>query len=467
MGNIGSKALMFLFVVLITRALTVEEFGQLTVARTFVQMFSVVVGFGMSNLIVRKVSRDPTRTGIVFTSAISIRSILALLSIGVLSQLPSLIGHSGIVASAVVLLSLTLLFDPINAVLVSLYQAYEKMHYEALLLVVHSFSLLAGAIISLKFGLGVKEICLFILIASMTRTTISLVCSRRVLGHSILSEVEKVSIRTLREFLSEASVFLPIAVFEVLYHRVDILILSWMMGNSAVGLYGVAYSLFEAALVLPMVVGSASFPEIIRNGKGTDRDFSEVRKILEFLFMSAFHTVVLVILESHSIIHLIFGERYLESARILSILICGIYLQSINNIFGRIIYSLDGERRFLRISSMALLTNCVFNILLIPYFGTTGAALATIISFLVSSSMQIHYVKQMATAPSIVSASLKPCIAGVSIIPFLLVIPDSMFATKLLVTFPTWLIVAWLLGMIPLREIKKKHSQPVNMIGIS
>ena len=94
---------------------------------------------------------------------------------------------------------------------------------------------------------------------------------------------------------------------------------------------------------------------------------------------------------SNNIIHLIYGENFIAGSLSLKILIWGLIIHLFNNILGRVLYGLNQEKYFVKISIYSMMVNIACNILLIPHYGINGAAVSTIVSFLVSFSM--HYRK--------------------------------------------------------------------------
>jgi O-antigen/teichoic acid export membrane protein len=80
---------------------------------------------------------------------------------------------------------------------------------------------------------------------------------------------------------------------------------------------------------------------------------------------------------------LLYGELYLSSHTILSILAVNIIIESIANINSKVLYSKNLEKKMLPRIFVGILANISLNIILIPLMGINGVALSTVISIII------------------------------------------------------------------------------------
>ena len=111
--------------------------------------------------------------------------------------------------------------------------------------------------------------------------------------------------------------------------------------------------------------------------------------ILYFLTFVVIPICIGTTIFSEEIIKILFGKTFVSTSLSLQILIWGLLIHSFNNILGRIIYAIDQEKFFIKISLASMLVNVILNLILIPKYSLYGASVATIVSFVVS--FYLHY----------------------------------------------------------------------------
>ncbi|MDW8267611.1 MAG: flippase, partial [Anaerolineae bacterium] len=184
---------------------------------------------------------------------------------------------------------------------------------------------------------------------------------------------------------------LPLMVNHLLataFWRVDILILTAMVGAYGVGLYSAAYKYIDGLNVLPSYFTLAVFPVMARlaGGNGGDgRDLARLmrtyRLSLRLLTMLAIPIAVLVFFAAEPLIIILGGREYVPGAVVaLQILILSIPIGFMNSLTHYVLIAV-GQQRFLTGAFViGVGFNIVANLLAIPRYGVAGAAFVTILS---------------------------------------------------------------------------------------
>lgn len=162
----------------------------------------------------------------------------------------------------------------------------------------------------------------------------------------------------------------------------DLVMLGFMAENADVGIYRVMMALI---LPLPMVleaVGSVLAPRIATLYEKSDLDKLQTMLTRGAVFIAGLGLPILgIMLFAHEhIITILFGEEYLVGSSALIILICA---QIVNLFFGplAVVLNMTGKSALVaRVFVYAAALNLCLNALLIPFWGTTGAAVATLAS---------------------------------------------------------------------------------------
>ena len=171
-----------------------------------------------------------------------------------------------------------------------------------------------------------------------------------------------------------------------LNYRLDTFIIKALSKSTmAVGQYGVSVTLAEQVWVFASAISSVMFPYItsIEN----DEDKSKVTSLTFKIVMVVTFMAIIVLFFASNLIRFVYGEDYYGSIIPLKILLIGVFSLSLGKILANDIAS-RGKPELNALSNLiGLLVNVIFNILLIPRFGIAGAAMATSISYTLTSSI--------------------------------------------------------------------------------
>ena len=160
------------------------------------------------------------------------------------------------------------------------------------------------------------------------------------------------------------------------YFRIDTIMLGVLASESEVGLYSVAFNLMEGTFFIPTIVMAAIFP-----GLSQAKQFSAYfRKGVVLLTLSGIAGGGAVFLLADSIISWFFAAEFQNSADILRILAMAIPLVFWGYLMTQSLVALDRNRIYLIITASGLLLNVLLNFWLIPDYGASGAAVATVIT---------------------------------------------------------------------------------------
>ena len=139
---------------------------------------------------------------------------------------------------------------------------------------------------------------------------------------------------------------------------------------------------------------------------------------------------------SDTFIPLFLGDKFEGSISLLKLMTPLIFIVGISNCLGSLYYSPVGKRRIsARFIIIGSITNLLFNLLLIPRFGATGATVGTIIAESVISVLYLSFCDKYFTYKQLLLISYKKVIAGVLMfgIVFLIgLIPSNAYVVTIL-----------------------------------
>jgi len=182
----------------------------------------------------------------------------------------------------------------------------------------------------------------------------------------------------------------------MLYTRIDQLMLGELVDDHAVGLYAVASQFAEAWWFVPNAIGTALFPTLIQLHAAQPAVFQQrFQYLLDGLFVLGIALAIIVTFVAEPLIGWLYGAAYAESASILSL-----YIWAMSFIFLRTAIArwclLENARKFFMLSQLlGAGLNISLNLWLIPHYGATGAAWATIIAYFCSVYLALWLYRPM------------------------------------------------------------------------
>lgn len=190
---------------------------------------------------------------------------------------------------------------------------------------------------------------------------------------------ERVSFSKLKKIYSVGILTMIVTLLISVNYSMDIIMLKHMTDNYNVGIYSVAVTFSNMFLLIP-----DAFKEVLF-GDSTNKTFAKQTAFsaIKVSFMASSVILVGFVLFGKFAIKLLYGSEYIESFGLTLI----IFLGSLSMIFFKIlqpIYIAQGKQKkavvFLGCSA---LTNIIINAILIPKYTSTGAAVASALSYTV------------------------------------------------------------------------------------
>lgn len=392
LGSLLTRIFQFVFIILISRNFGKELFGYYGTANTASIFLMTFFSFGSGFYLTREVAYDKNKSSELFNGILKIR--LFLLLIGGIIFLP-LISFFPYPRELKIMLFVFFFIGAIKGIIQQFNQLYQAYKYFKVQLVFDSliyFGLMLIAMVFFLSNYGILKFSYVLLIFFSGCMVLEAVY--------IQSRIVKFRFLDWDAFklvgiFKNALPFLFASLIGVIYYRIDIFMLGFFQSQSEVGLYVAPYNMYEAFLFIPVAFGTAIFPHIVTHLRRKQYDYLEqqLSNLIYPLLIIMIPITVLLMVFSFDLVELVFGPEYQRGGYALILISGGLIFHSFNNIFGRILYSINQEKYQLKISAIAMLANIVLNLILIPRYSIIGAAVSTIISFAISFLLHLRKVK--------------------------------------------------------------------------
>jgi O-antigen/teichoic acid export membrane protein len=173
-------------------------------------------------------------------------------------------------------------------------------------------------------------------------------------------------------------------VFSIISFRVDNLLIPPLVGRDALGVYNVAYKLYEPSLIIPSVVLAATFPLLSQAARSASNNTGGFRDLLGHTFLMLFGlgaaATLTVGLLAAPIISLLYGDLYSGAVPLLQVLAFGCLPMFLNYGLTHVLIAIDKPHLYAAFTLITLALNVALNLALLPVWGAGGAAVATVVT---------------------------------------------------------------------------------------
>jgi len=172
----------------------------------------------------------------------------------------------------------------------------------------------------------------------------------------------------------------------MLYMRIDQIMIGSMLGDSEVGVYSVATKLIEVWFFIPGIICSSLFPNIIKSKYVSAHIYKvKLQRLYNLLVVIALVISVFAFLLSEPIILFVYGDKYSDAITVVKIFAWVNVFYFLSSSSGRWFINEGLQRLALFRSCLGVFCSVMFNYILIPMYGMNGAAIGTLMTYIVTS----------------------------------------------------------------------------------
>jgi O-antigen/teichoic acid export membrane protein len=361
----------FLTIAIVARYLGPENFGKLSYAQSFIAIFSVFASLGIDQILYRNLAAEPEREqailGTAFITKLIFGSITLFTSVAVALSIQS----DPILTWLIAIIALTYIFQPLG-ILGLYFQAKVQAKYPALITIILGFLIPALKLLVIYFDQGILYFAAIIALEALFVVVCYVAIYVLLFGGNPLQW--SFSRETLTKLLKDSWPLMLAGLSGYIYGRIDQVMIQNFLDSTSVGLLGILPALIISSLV-PALVGAR-----VRNREEYVKRLRSL--ILLCLSISVFSALFLFLLAPW-VVSLLFGSAFTASVGLLRIYVWSTIGTVLIILMQQYLIVEHQSKQFLIYSVLGATTNIFLNLQLIPLFGMTGAAYATLITFAV------------------------------------------------------------------------------------
>ncbi len=389
-SQIISKLLFLLQIVFIARYLGAEGLGKYAFVFAFGGIFFIFANLGLTNLTIRELAKDKSKTAIYFSNLLFIKTISCLVIFSLMILISQFTTLSKELKTGIILIAIILALDSFISIFRSIFRAFEKMQYEAIIELIHNFIIVSTVILLLVFGYGFLHILNAFIMAKIIAVVMMTYFTLKYFAKPIF----KLDIILIKNLLLKSLPFLITGVAALIIYRIDIIMLEFLKGSAIVGLYEAGYLIISNLQIFPVFLIIAFYPSLSNHFKdGYKLKFLYKKATFCLLILSLF-ILIGVFIFGKSVILLLFGKEFLKSVLILKLISIGGFFLFLNLINVYYLNAINKAYINVLFFTIGAILNVILNLMLIPQLSYVGAGIATIVSYFVIFVGEFVYVKK-------------------------------------------------------------------------
>jgi O-antigen/teichoic acid export membrane protein len=379
-ANALGRVVGLVVVILVARHLREDAFGLFSFVFAYVETFATFTDLGISAILVREIARDRSAAGRLLGVALALKLVLSvgaiLLAWALIAALPYPWTTRLLVGLASLALFTSFRLPSFRSLFDVVFQVDLAMRYPVWLGLLSDLVAAAGVLLVISLGGGLGWLVAVHALAGLPG---SLVLARR------FGQVTRVrwivDLGLWRRMLAESLPLALAGIFVLIYSRIDVLMLSLMKGDAAVGYYAAAYRLTGAIGLIPSALMVSLYPLMSRY-HATDAEALHrlFHRALDALVLLGAPIAVLLTVLSGPLSGLIYGEAFLPSAPALAILGWVAALNFLSYLVMTTLNAVNRQDANARLAFAMILLNVAANLFLIPRLGFVGASVATLLT---------------------------------------------------------------------------------------
>jgi O-antigen/teichoic acid export membrane protein len=366
----------FLLTASIARTLGAQVLGQYLLAVSYHYIFVNIFSQGLKTSFTREVSLHPEKTSTYLVSGTLLQLILSVIAYASMVLVVYLLPYSSNTSWVCYILGLTIIPFALSNITEAILQAQEKMHLIAISTV--PFYILR---VSIMIGVMIQHFGIEYVAGIFVISELVIFIVQWLLLINIVKPVWKINQDFIWNSLRSARTLFAIEGMGIVASRIDILSLSLLGSEFALGLYGAVGQLMQPFTLVSRSLALAAFPRMSKAVQfGKEQQRQEAENTLRLLLGMGLPFFVAMLVFSNEILIFVYNDsNFLQANTILKIFSFMLIPNIFSLVFSYILIA-NGLEKFTLIEvSITTIIGGLSSIVLITSYQLMGAALTVLI----------------------------------------------------------------------------------------
>lgn len=392
-GQFLGRLLRAAIVIYAARVLGAASWGAFSYALGVAAFLTIFGDIGVNALLTRELTRASGLEKKYIGTALAIKlALITIVVVGTIIVFPYLTNIPE-ARALMPILFIVFIADTLRDLGNAISRANEKMHIEGSLTIATN-----GAITLLGFAfLWVYPTSLSLAYAYALGSLLGLLGMIAAVRSHVCDAWRHVDLSFAKPILRTAWPFGLLGIMGAAMLNTDIIVIGWLRDATEVGYYAAAQKLILLAYVIPGMFASSAFPATARFAlQDKSRAKELVEKTSALMLLVAMPLIAGGLLLGHLVLPLLFGVEYLPGLTTFYTLLATLVVVFPSTIIGNALFAYNAERNLVSFVAIAIGTNVIFDLLLIPPFGIVGAAVGTILTQIIANVLLYRRLREVA-----------------------------------------------------------------------
>ncbi|MBI2483033.1 flippase [Candidatus Uhrbacteria bacterium] len=450
-GSLLQKLISFVYFTIIAMVFGVSGTGKYFFALTFTTLFAIIADWGIAPTITREFAKSREAGTSLLAAATAIKCIGAGIAATMATVIAAAAGYPISTQQMIFVAIAAMVFDSVHQGLYAALRGLQRVHYEAvgvvlgqimltvsgviMIWVVGDVQVISWAPIRLAARREVHPVLLLVpyILTSLTNILAGIVGWMRERIPAPRLSCTKAQLLLL---LRMATPFAITAGLARLYTYSDTFLLSLLQSEEVIGYYGTPFKIAFAFQFIPLALIGALYPAM---SAVAVRDRAQVGVLFEqsvrVLLLIAIPIAAGIGVLAEEIVLFVYGPAFLPSVVPLIVLIAALPCIFANFPAGYLLNACDRQSWNTGLIAAATVLNVAANLLLIPSFGATGAAIAATGSSVVLFIMNLVVLRRAVhyRIATIVDAAIRIGAAATCMIAAILLLPIGTLPVRIVI----------------------------------
>ncbi|HZJ18647.1 MAG TPA: oligosaccharide flippase family protein [Patescibacteria group bacterium] len=373
LGKIATSGTGFIITILLAREYGVLGYGDFVKITTYVAFFYLSLDFGLNAIFLQE--KNTKNYKYLFTLRLAIALLILVLSNLIAFFLPynkSLdIGYSSFVRLGIFVFSFSYFSQ---AVILSCTAIFQKtLNYYSYFKAIFAGSLLNLTLIGIfvSFKMPLLYIIISFVISGIVTSLISIVLIYE-------KKLFAFNFKYVKKLIITSSPIAIMLIFNLIYFRADIFLLSVLKSTKDVGVYGLSYRFFEFLIALPLFLSNSLYPFLLKDKNNLRKFYTLVRQY--FLIFSLIGILLVIPFWFISPLFTLIKSEFSLAIVPFRILLLSLPLFFVTSLLQWTLIAQSKQKFLMKAYLFSAIINIVLNIIFIPKGSYIASAIITGVS---------------------------------------------------------------------------------------
>lgn len=456
-STLFSRGLAIITVPIFTRLMTTSQIGIVNLYNSWYSMISAIATLSLTSggYVVALREYESNRDGYQ-SSVLSLTSLISLLLVGVYLVNPSLWSKLlGLPSGLIILMLIGFLFAPAR----DFWLARQRYEYKYKL---PGFVMMGSALIA-----SLLSILTVIKLSAVDENLVAegRLYSNYLIIYGVSAVIWFCTMLKGKTFFNKEywklslSLSLPLVWYSVASQILtvsDRMMISQMVGNSAVGIYSTLYTVSSLSLLVWQAVHSSFVPYIFRN---IENGVCGIKRVSSQLMTFYAAVAVLMTFLAPEIVRILATEEYYEAIYIMPPIAAGVFFTSFANLYSDIAVYYKKTKYVMYPAIIAAVSNLILNYIFIKIYGYMAAAYTTLLSYILFALFQGVWAKKICKEYGIESGTIynDRYMIALAVITTLISLSGILFYGNTILRYGVVILLAVVCAVIGKKVIKNKR----------